>query len=1378
MTAPAKRWLTGLSLLILGSTLMATSSWAEETLWVRIHHPASDPAVQQLGRSEPLHDYSGFQWGQLPASLVETLKAQGLRISTSRNPFELTLGGRRFDPVDERELLASPHANAAGDWHLIQFDGPIRPAWTRALIDSGVQLAQPLHPFSYLVWADSAQINAARSLDRVRFVGLMQSDWKIQAGPARTGSEPTPSMLLISAHIDSQALTRRLESFGPVHSVSPYNRHFQIVYMDAPADRHQQLAELNGVYTVQLIPPEAGPRGEMSNQSITGGIDLSGNVVPGYDSWLTATGFSGAGVLVSVVDGGIRESHQDLTGNTAACVSSGDTPTSCSSANDNHGSHVAGAIAGTGASGTLNNGFLRGQGVAPGARVIQQRYPAFLDGSNATDGFMIPDGMLKIFRESALSGALLANNSWGPTGSPQGYDIPTQQIDFISRDADPATPGDQPILAVWSVMNGNGDASTGSCAPSSLGSPDEAKNLFAVGSTSLQSSTGAQLTNIYRVSANSAHGPACDGRTVPHIVAPGCRTDSICSGGTGNCNTNTSYGLACGTSMASPVVSGAVALWAQKYIANEGVNPSPALAKAVFTAAAQDLVGNPNADGGIMGHRPDRFQGYGRVDLDLVMNHGLEVFTFDQSEVFTSSGQDWSVGLLAVDPDQPIRIMLAWTDAPGHGLGGSTPAWVNNLDLVVEAGGNTYLGNVIGGDGWSSTGGSADDRNNLEGVFLSPAQHGGAVIINVNATDLNGDALSPWNPGAPSQDFALACYNCTLTGAETFSLSISPESALACAPDSGLASTQAVINVAALSGYTGTVALSASNLPAGVVSSFDPASVVVPGQSDWTLSIDQTAVPGAYSLTVSGDDGSDLQERGFGLLLEPPPVATELLLPANGSLNTELRPDFSWEAIDGIDLYTVQLATDSEFNNLVIDEQVADRVFTPSSDLAIGTEYFWRVRSENSCGGSDWTTAFSFTTRLEPVAQFSASSIEVSLPPGITSSTNLTISNIGTGNLDWAIDVDSGAVLLSSSREFEGTFDPANWTLINQPSNVGGEVSTSAGPPIEVYLTGGNNNAGGYTDWQIEIEKDGTISFDWGYQSSDSGNFDQGGFAINGTFNELADNDSQVPFFNGSELVQVSAGDLFAFRVSTLDGQFGPGLLGVTNFNFTANWCDQISPSIWLSVSPTSGSVAESQSDDISLNFDTTDLAEGEYQAYLCITTNDPNAAEVEIPVTLTVDASATQAGVELLDLVQTYTGVPLGISVVTDPPDLVVEVSYDGQPDLPVNAGSYAVEATVVDAVWTGSASGTFLIEPAIASLELLDLEQVFTGDPREATINVTPSGLNLIVTYDGSTTPPSAIGNYSLEATVDETNYIGSASDTFRIVPDYLFFDRFEQE
>ncbi|MEO8010890.1 MAG: S8 family serine peptidase, partial [Dokdonella sp.] len=372
----------------------------------------------------------------------------------------------------------------------------------------------------------------------------------------------------------------------------------------------------------------------------------------------------------------------------------------------------------------------------------------------AGPGSMIANGMLTIYKESSLSNAVLTNNSWGPTGSPQGYDIPTQQIDMVIRDANPDIVGNQQVQNVWSIMNGGGDGN-GACSPSSLGSPDEAKNLFAVGSTGMQTGGGAQVAQIFSVSSNSAHGNACDGRRVPNIVAPGCSTDSATGG------SNTAFGFLCGTSMASPVVTGAAAVFVEKFRdENDGATPSPAMIKAALTAVAKDLQGFNDAEGRVMGHRPDRFQGYGRLDLDAVVNSADEVVQVDQTVVLATTGNSWTHTVTAADPTRPVRIMLAWTDAKGHGLGGSSPAWVNNLDLAVSSDAVSYRGNVIGSDGWSASGGSADAINNLEGIFLSPAQIDGLIEISVLAANIAADALNPYVPGSPQQDFALVCYNC------------------------------------------------------------------------------------------------------------------------------------------------------------------------------------------------------------------------------------------------------------------------------------------------------------------------------------------------------------------------------------------------------------------------------------------------------------------------------------------------------------------------------------------------------------------------------------------------------------------------------------------
>ncbi len=732
--------------LLLLAMFQADPVFAES--WLRVEHP-NEALLANLPPGAI--DYGAFVWMSSAGAPVALL---GPEVTAVERPFDLIIDGKCIDPAAPAipsDPWLQPVGNSAADFRLVQLFGPPRESDLAQMRAANVRPVRYLPPFTYVVHATQANLDAlsARS-PMVRWAGKQLAAQRVPLQSRGFDAGPTRAMALVDAASADAVIARLIGPRGYLIERTPLTPDLTLVELELPGDHYLEAAGTPGVFALQHIQGGGGPRSEMTNQSIVGGYTEGNVIVPGYQGWLAPTGLTGAGVRVSIVDGGFRSSHMDLAANVVPCTG---TEGSCLTSNDSHGTHVAGAVAGRGISGVVDSfGFLRGQGVAPGASLIQQRYFPFL---GAGPGSMVANGMLRIFKDAAVSGARIANNSWGPTGTPQGYDIPTMQVDMIARDADPVAPGSQPILAVWSIMNGNGDRDIGICQPSSLGSPDEAKNLFAVGSTRMLVG-GLQSTAIFDVSSNSAHGPACDGRQVPHIVAPGCSTDGPT--GTGN----SSFGTMCGTSMAAPVVSGASALYWQRHRSLHGRDPSPAMVKAVFTAAARNLTGHLDADAGVMPQRPNRFAGWGRLDLDAVINPGVDVWLHDQETVLTRSGAEYTVKLRVDDPAQPVRIMLAWTDAPGVGTGGTTPAWVNDLDLTVLLGPHVFRGNVFNAaDGISAPGGSADFKNNLEGVFLAPAQHAGADFrLNVLAAVIAADALDPWVPTTPRQDFAVVCYNC------------------------------------------------------------------------------------------------------------------------------------------------------------------------------------------------------------------------------------------------------------------------------------------------------------------------------------------------------------------------------------------------------------------------------------------------------------------------------------------------------------------------------------------------------------------------------------------------------------------------------------------
>ena len=686
-------------------------------------------------------DYGSFLWLGVDDDQAEVLAAAGLLVGAAED-FTLELGGIRFDPHEREggELLpAAWRSDTSGgdDLHLVQWIGPVREEWLTRLRAAGVEPIQYIHPHTYVVWGRGEDLAAAHdsaATSAVRWVGAFETGYRVLPRWRALTAAPVQVDVLLVRNAGVGGLLDRLRSLGGEDvSHAEIDRRFALASLRIAGDRLAEVARLPGVYSVQLEPTDGGLRSEMSNQVNAGNVDVSNIAFPGYQTWLSAIGLSGAGVRMANVDSGVQETHPDLAGRMVGC-----TGTTCSSSSGSHGTHTAGIMAADGSSGvTDGNGFLRGLGMAPGAELFEQNYDPY---------YTQPGGMLLLIEDSHANGAVLSGNSWGPAGSPRGYDNDTLQVDIGVRDADDVA-GNQSFSYVLSFMNGGGGTST-------QGSPDEAKNLFNIGSTKMRTGGGAQDPNINDLSYNTAHGPALDGRTIPHMVAPGCWVDSTLP-------TN-NHGLRCGTSMASPHVAGAVGLFFEYYRGvGPGSDPSPALVKAAFLPVAHDLAGNLDADGGVLGHPFDSKQGWGRMDAAAVLDPQQAVAYFDNPAVFDNSGEMWSRSLTVDDPGQPVRLMLVWTDAPGHGLGGSTPAWNNDLDLEVDAGGTTYLGNVFGADGLSTAGGTADDRNNTEGVFLDAPTRGGFadITVRVLASDINSDGI-PGEGDGTDQDFSLVCYNC------------------------------------------------------------------------------------------------------------------------------------------------------------------------------------------------------------------------------------------------------------------------------------------------------------------------------------------------------------------------------------------------------------------------------------------------------------------------------------------------------------------------------------------------------------------------------------------------------------------------------------------
>jgi subtilisin family serine protease len=375
--------------------------------------------------------------------------------------------------------------------------------------------------------------------------------------------------------------------------------------------------------------------------------------------------------------------------------------------------------------------------------------------------------------------ARISSNSWGAAVG-GAYNSDSQRYDALVRDAQNGTSGNQEYTIVFT--SGNSGPGGNTC-----GSPGTAKNVITVGAAeNVQPFGGADGCGVGDSGADSANdmiafssrGPCDDGRKKPEIVGPGthdsggvfqaslvnppgsgngaaggCFNASGVCAGPGGSNFwplgQQWYTASSGTSHSCPAVSGTAALIRQDFI-NQGLTlPSPAIIKALIMNSARYMTGTGAND-----TLWSNSQGMGEVDL----NNYFDIFDSDhilrdEVDLFTASGQQVTVAGTVSDTSKPFRVTLVWIDPPGPTSGN---AFVNNLDLEVTVGGNTYLGNVFSG-AFSTTGGTADIRDNAESVFI-PAGVSGSFEVRVIATNIAGDGV-PGNGSPLDQDFALVVYN-------------------------------------------------------------------------------------------------------------------------------------------------------------------------------------------------------------------------------------------------------------------------------------------------------------------------------------------------------------------------------------------------------------------------------------------------------------------------------------------------------------------------------------------------------------------------------------------------------------------------------------------
>ena len=453
---------------------------------------------------------------------------------------------------------------------------------------------------------------------------------------------------------------------------------------------------------------------------------------------------------------------------------------------DAHGTHTAGSI--TGDDGVYGR-YDGNDGLAPAARLVFQAI-AGADGS-----LNLPADYYQLFRQAYHPSDPTAVDDSGsaPCTCGDGSYVPVEDARTHNNSYGSGLPlvslGDSITVDqfVWDHEDMSIAIAAGNSGPAAgtISDPATAKNGFASGATP----NGRQLMqSIDNMTNFSSHGPTADGRFGVTVADPGEEVISA-KGGTVD-----GYHYAQGTSMSTPILTGALTLMRQYFW--DGYGPtdgkgfpggqpsgarhdaSAALLKAASANGAERMTGWYTGDDGdkaeaqLRGQYPSGGQGFGRLTManslyfknDPANNWYWDVYRNDP-EAFAVGAGDTRTYTIHVADGTPLDVTMAYTDAP-DALPVGTPAIVNDLNLdVTGPNGETYVGNNFNSrtnpsvaDAETPNGQAAPDAiNNIEKVRVAHPAAGDYTVTVSSAKVLDGP-----------QGFALTAHGAISAPSTTF----------------------------------------------------------------------------------------------------------------------------------------------------------------------------------------------------------------------------------------------------------------------------------------------------------------------------------------------------------------------------------------------------------------------------------------------------------------------------------------------------------------------------------------------------------------------------------------------------------------------------------
>lgn len=703
-------------------------------------------------------------------------------------PIRLVSG--EFTPSDLPPDQPRPLGITERGSYLVQFDGPVREDWKAGLTALGAQLVEYVPDFAFKVRMNPGQSVRARSLTGVRWIGRYRPEWKLtpDARAEIDGGDPGVYRVRAERGADTAAVRRAAAATGAVISRSADGT----LLLAATPEQATRIAGIEDVAVVDRfrIPQAHNERaagavmrsGAANERGYDGSTQTVGVADTGFGGGTPATGHpdapEGRVQAVRAWIGADGAGCYDVQGDGAQDVDSG------------HGTHVAVSIVGDGmADGTgrapAPAARLVFQAVEDYVDMLGQCAAQYPDGYYLLG---LPDDLTALFQQAYDEGARVHANSWGSSVAGQYQDTSQQADRFththrdmlitfsagnegVDADGDGAVDNDsigapgtaKNVLTVGASENGR---ATAACDPGLTYPPQTLKEQETFTGRSCRDAGGGNIIPTWgdwwpaaypaepvrsdpqtgdpgQMAAFSSRGPTDDGRIKPDVVAPGSwvlsgysdryqqQYDTAVNPVTGAPQNdgygfplNDDYKYFSGTSMSNPLAAGGAVVVRDYYRKRHAADASAALVKGTLVNSAADLP-DENGDGADDNDFPvpNMHEGWGLVDLDRA--------TAGTARFVDETGAGLGTGGVAeirhtVAAGKPLKVTMAYSDKEAAVTAAVT--LVNDLDLeVVSPSGAVHRGNVFAG-GWSTTGGAADRRNNLENVFVAAPEAGEWVV--------------------------------------------------------------------------------------------------------------------------------------------------------------------------------------------------------------------------------------------------------------------------------------------------------------------------------------------------------------------------------------------------------------------------------------------------------------------------------------------------------------------------------------------------------------------------------------------------------------------------------------------------------------------------